>query len=346
MATEVFGPRGDEKSGCRQEWLAYCDTKEIISKFTSFRGNRFNNVFENAEAVIHHKQHIKDFLSNYATSKNKKLSSIEKDIDNINLVSIVGAIALFSSLFTTPYWLLMNSSQSYGSFPPYVKALDEVLLMWEKANHFHQVKYPELFQQFYKPSASSNAFVKSPECQTDMALKSFKEICSRTSVVLKRQLSDFLGEGLFANDIPDEIKAILDTCPLTNLSGERLFGGLDYHMKKTPHSSTHHRSTINMWKHNRVASWLKKKNKSEKTRILADALKNRKCLRQKHKTSELLVREKLKEKLKANEFQKVEKELKLSNFKSITLDKVQCTCKWWAVSNQRGIGSIFQRRIG
>ncbi|GFS16191.1 hypothetical protein ElyMa_006789400 [Elysia marginata] len=105
--------------------------------------------------------------------------------------------------------------------------MDELLLMWEKANHFDQGKYPELFQQFYKPAPSSHAFVKSPECQTDMALESCKEICSRNSVVLKRQLSDFLGDGLFANDIPDETKAILDTCPLTNLSGEHLLGDPD-----------------------------------------------------------------------------------------------------------------------
>ncbi|GFR69504.1 hypothetical protein ElyMa_005633200 [Elysia marginata] len=52
-ATEVFGPRGDEQVGVQAEWLAYCDSLEIMSKFTSF-----NNVFENAEAFIHHKQHI------------------------------------------------------------------------------------------------------------------------------------------------------------------------------------------------------------------------------------------------------------------------------------------------
>ncbi|KAK3770798.1 hypothetical protein RRG08_036400 [Elysia crispata] len=42
--SDVFGPRGDEKNGCREDWLAYCDTHEIKSQFTTYRSNRFNNI--------------------------------------------------------------------------------------------------------------------------------------------------------------------------------------------------------------------------------------------------------------------------------------------------------------
>ncbi|GFS22165.1 vitamin B12-dependent ribonucleotide reductase [Elysia marginata] len=87
----------NNRSAGRQEWLAYCDSTDIMSKFRSFRANRFNPMFENVEAFMDHKEHrIKDCLSNSAASKNKKFSSIEKDREDVNLVSIVGDIALFS----------------------------------------------------------------------------------------------------------------------------------------------------------------------------------------------------------------------------------------------------------
>ncbi|GFO36180.1 eukaryotic translation initiation factor 3 subunit a-like protein [Plakobranchus ocellatus] len=37
LASEVLGPCGAEKSGCREEWLAFCSSKGIQSLFTSYR---------------------------------------------------------------------------------------------------------------------------------------------------------------------------------------------------------------------------------------------------------------------------------------------------------------------
>ena len=68
MAAECFGPRGDEKNGCREECLAFCSMKGVKSKFTSFRSNRFNNLFVNASAIIFHKDHIKpSWMSTFHT---------------------------------------------------------------------------------------------------------------------------------------------------------------------------------------------------------------------------------------------------------------------------------------
>ena len=59
--TEVLGPRGDEKNGCRQEWLNFCNVLQERSKFSSFRSNQFNNVLDNAFAVLYHHGHITNF---------------------------------------------------------------------------------------------------------------------------------------------------------------------------------------------------------------------------------------------------------------------------------------------
>ena len=46
--------------------------------------------------------------------------------------------------------------------------------------------------------------------------------------VLQKQLSDFLVGGIFGGEIVEEVKEILMTAPLTNLTGERLFGDFDF----------------------------------------------------------------------------------------------------------------------
>lgn len=40
--SEMLGPRGDEKNGVRQKWLAYLSIKNKPSKIINYRGNRFN----------------------------------------------------------------------------------------------------------------------------------------------------------------------------------------------------------------------------------------------------------------------------------------------------------------
>ena len=58
MASEVLGPRGDERNGCREEWLAFCSAHNKRSLFSSYRSNRFNNLFQNASALLFHKDDI------------------------------------------------------------------------------------------------------------------------------------------------------------------------------------------------------------------------------------------------------------------------------------------------
>lgn len=78
-AADLFGPRGDKKHGSRQQWLAYCSKNKLKSLFCSFRSNRFNNVFENACALIAHKDHIVDFVDNFCShSRVTRSSSVSK----------------------------------------------------------------------------------------------------------------------------------------------------------------------------------------------------------------------------------------------------------------------------
>ena len=98
MASEVLGPRGDERNGCRQKWLAFCSNQEKKSLFSSYRSNRFNNLFQNASALLFHKSDIELFINEYASNSNLKLQSILEDLSDIKILNSVATLFFFSCL--------------------------------------------------------------------------------------------------------------------------------------------------------------------------------------------------------------------------------------------------------
>ena len=70
-ASALTGPQGDQKNGCREEWLACCDRWDIKSRMTSYRSNRFNSYFEGAAAVVHHREDLVKFFPNLPHSNLK-----------------------------------------------------------------------------------------------------------------------------------------------------------------------------------------------------------------------------------------------------------------------------------
>ncbi|KAK3774837.1 hypothetical protein RRG08_018828 [Elysia crispata] len=129
MASECRGPRGDEKSGARKEWLAFCRDKGIKSKFTSYRSNRFNDLFQNATALLYHRLHVPIFLNEYASTSNLKLMSIVEDLGDKRIISNIAALSVFHLHFSEP---LMNSSKTYLDFPDYVKKMDSTHNRWSE----------------------------------------------------------------------------------------------------------------------------------------------------------------------------------------------------------------------
>ena len=130
MASECLGPRGDEKSGSRQEWLQFCSLKTNVYQFTSYRSNRFNNLFQNATALLHHQSDILLFLTEYVSHSNLKLQSVVADLKDKRVMSGIAALSFFHIYFTEPYWLLMTSQKTYLDFPHYVRTIEATLILW------------------------------------------------------------------------------------------------------------------------------------------------------------------------------------------------------------------------
>ena len=102
LACDIFGPCGDEKSGCGDEWLAYCTAQDKPSVFQSFRSKQCNNFFKGAAAVIHNKDMIIDFLTNFHQDPNLKQRSVLKDTESGEIMIMVTALAVvYVCVFTT-----------------------------------------------------------------------------------------------------------------------------------------------------------------------------------------------------------------------------------------------------
>ncbi|GFN81880.1 hypothetical protein PoB_000838600 [Plakobranchus ocellatus] len=313
MASECLGPRGDEKSGARKEWLSFCSLKDIQSKFSSYRSNRFNNLFQNATAVLHHRLHVPIFLNEYVSHSNLKLKSILEDMSDKRVISNIAALSFFHIYFSEPYWLLMNSSRTYLEFPDYVKKMDCTLDRWTEVD-FDLLSVTSVFSDFKAADCDIfvlKEFLKSDVFDQEIFMTTLKVIVETSRKALKRQLSDFLEGGVFGCELSDEVKDILKTCPLTNLTGERLFGDLDYDMNKRRNTSLSMRSTYCMWKHNKTAQWLASQNSQEIHKLIQKGIDNAPEWKQHQKDERVAVQEKVKQRIKENKWKKNEKEIKL-----------------------------------
>ena len=90
-AADIFGPRGDEKSGCRNQWLVFLDSIGVRSKFTSYRANRFNCLFKNAFALCFHRDHVIKFLEDLVSHSNMKTQSVLADVKDDKVMAMVTA---------------------------------------------------------------------------------------------------------------------------------------------------------------------------------------------------------------------------------------------------------------
>ncbi|GFR88386.1 hypothetical protein ElyMa_000768900 [Elysia marginata] len=195
LAAEVLGPRGDEKSGCRQEWLSFCSSKGIKSTFTSYRANRFNNLFQNATA-LRHKDTIYLFLNEFVSHSNLKLQSIVADLEDPRIITSISALSFLHVCLTEPNWKLMNSSKSYADFHLYVKKMKEAFIAWQSDDFdIHACSTLSVFDDF--PSSVSDTsvvtnFLSGSKFDSSSFLHCLKEIVRVREDALKRQLSDFL----------------------------------------------------------------------------------------------------------------------------------------------------------
>lgn len=148
-SSEVFGPRGDEKNGARQQWLAYLSLKNKFSKMINYRGNRFNNLSTGAAATLYHSEDMIDFISNYLDSPNDKLLSVFACIKCSDVLSHVSANALASMIFGEPFLNFINSDEHYLDLYKYgIPLRDRLEQCSREINILDYEVIPNLYEQY------------------------------------------------------------------------------------------------------------------------------------------------------------------------------------------------------
>lgn len=142
-------------------------------------------------------------------------------------------------------------------------------------------------------------------------------------LTVRCQLNDFLAGGRFGAPSSPDLADALQHCPVTNLIGENAFGDLDFDMNKRRHASFHHRSSTQMWKHNKTGKWLSGKEEKDQSKLLSLARKHGKNLRFQHKEQERLVMLKIREKLLENQRQQLLKEAKAAEKRLVLVQSVR-----------------------
>jgi hypothetical protein len=320
-ACDVLGPRGDEKSGCRDAWEAFCVLNGNSSSVTSFRNNRFNNYFEGAAALHHHRNDIINFLQNYKQSKNLKLQSVLADAQSIPINSFLIALGIIYHQVTGPYWMLVRSNTHYLDFYKYVVKMQVMFQQCAKDSKSLLLPNPTpLFDDFQLPEdpvmQSLYSRTMTPEQMTSVQLI-LQEVFTDMLVVLERQLADFLPAGRYHNVQDDKIRAQLKHSKLTNLIGEACFGDLDFSIFKRRNASLHHHGTVNMLKRNHTKSaWFSQKSPEEQSHLLHESIVKAPEIRHSNKEKDAAVIQKHRQRLEES---KVESEKKLQE----AIDKKQ-----------------------
>ena len=114
------------KNGCHGDWLAYCASLNKSSQLSSFRSNRFNNLFASAAGLVYHQQDILQFFELRQPS-NLKQKSVLADASCQRLNTMLLGLALMYVYITGPFWIFVRSEIHYLDQYTFIQPMHEIL---------------------------------------------------------------------------------------------------------------------------------------------------------------------------------------------------------------------------
>jgi len=247
---DLLGPRGDQQSGCRAEWISYLAGKK--SFLTSFKGNRFNCLFNNAASVLFHLKDICNFLNEgFTSNQNLLVKAVQAELASSPIIAGIRATAILGKQLTEPLAKVITDNSVpvtdiNNYFIPMVQRLkqlssdasDLMLQDFEPFSPTHPQVHDDVYNSLYEDY--------SEEVQK-LTKQAIEAMCTSFIQVATRQLKDHLPGGLYENTseiLLQETKSVRKH----NLFGENDFGHLDYSQRQKPNASTKHHSSIIMTK--------------------------------------------------------------------------------------------------
>ncbi|KAK6196440.1 hypothetical protein SNE40_001665 [Patella caerulea] len=273
--TKCLARGGDEKSGCYKDFKSFILGKEKEEEYmysgpskhrllVPFRGNRFNILFYDAEAVFYLSKYIIEFFSANLLHK-----AVFFDIKETYYIAACKSLGLCSKFIMSPLWRIIESNVSVQEISDTYQTLHSFFLNTQKdVSGFmcgddipfpDQVNKDELYERLIMPDDN--------DAKTAVILQHLFSVWS--SLIKKSVVADHLESGKYKN-ISTSLAKETKSVPLHNKFPERVFAFLDALIRFRPSASTLCYEAHIMFCLNKTGKWLDELPPEEKEKVLND----------------------------------------------------------------------------
>lgn len=288
--SDLFGPVG-EHHGMKNVWTAACKQKGNLSKLTYYKDNRFNGLFQCSSETIYHRRELTEMLTAQKEIKeaNLKLVSLLIDLECERTITIVQALAVMYLKVTGPYHaFVLTGNIPYLEFFKPLQSLYKYLQTCScDPSQLLDPNAPTGITQipYVRKDLHNAVFSIVYPAQTPLLKETLQLLCRSFMRTMDVQLVDFLDGGIHSQEPDAKEVARTSFSGVDNLPCERHLGSLDASQRRRPNASLHHHSTVELIKQNRTAviCWIKNKSPLDQRKLLTQARKYGKWMRNKHR---------------------------------------------------------------
>lgn len=281
---KAFERRGDEKSGCPLQFMAYLKKNGIFKNpLIHFRGNRFNVIFANGARIYYLHKHIADFLKSWGTP-NHLLQAVQEDINNPINIAGSKALGLIDKHITGPLWRVLESGVHVLDIPQHYAKLKEFVDKQTESNIglFMTGEDIPFNRDLVKKDYLWEALVSSSS-HDSVTGHMLLSILKAFGLLLDRVLTDLLPVTQAEEDNKLEMRGETSSVPTTNTISERDFAKFDRLLREKPHASTLALEAHILFTNNKTSKWLNQKSMAEREKLIKEARKNAPSYRKTYK---------------------------------------------------------------
>ena len=289
-ASKAFGEGSgaDEKSGCQGTFKLFAKDFLIRHGFKSvplksYRGSRFNILFQNAAAVFFLHSQMKNFLESHG-SENRLLKSILFDLKSFEFLAGVKALGLISKFITSPLWTVLETKE-ISIVDMNEKYLELLTFIDDASRNVRNFMAGELFlfgQDYIEKGPILDALIGTDSFDNSVEIF-LQVILPALSKLSKHLFKEHLPGGVLTS-ISNEMKDTVRNAPKTSCFTESVFGQLDHLLKTKPNISTLAAEASIMFLNNKTLAWLENKESTDRENLIKTASKSVKRIREKDKS--------------------------------------------------------------
>ncbi|CAH1242603.1 Hypp6877 [Branchiostoma lanceolatum] len=286
-ACTAFTDHGSEKSGAPHYFNSHLSHHhgEDTNCMVTFRGNRFNILFNNAAAVYHHHKQIISFVASWP-NPNGLLKAVKADAAQKVYLAGVRALGIVDKTITGPFFRLLGIENGVLKMNTHLHQMQLGLERWSKDASTllgGEPLFSETLVKRNKDVLFQSLFAPSEDDELDVLTQQALEVvCASMLILLERQAEEQLPGGKFWQPTEAE-KQKSHHVPTTNVVSERDFAVLDNLLRAKPYASSTACEAYIMWLNNQTSTWLHNLNADEKERIMDYARTHAASAREKFK---------------------------------------------------------------